>query len=396
MKDLLLRRIALWHVLLLAFTVRVGCTVVANNIIDVQNFRKVAELISGQDMFALYIHTPGLYPYPPAWAVFELAAYQLDKAVGVPFSIAIRLPSILADLGIVYLCWRWWQPVRASRALGAALLYALNPVSLIITTLHGQFDALPTFFLIGALWLYRAERFRLSALTMGIALIFKPYPVLLLPLLLWGLPSLRLKSVYALFSGLPLAVLLTPFLLRVPGAVVDELFGYQGVPLLGFLVPARAVYVPLTGDHFPPVWTQRILAASKWLFFLVYFVWCVVAIRQRRPLIQWAAGVIVLFYGFYAGISPQYLLWGLPLILLHPYDNVRYASLYTATGLLALIGFYAYAVPATIRPIVPTVVIDPRWLYAIGGTLWWLSMLTIFLWILRSRAGEATSRETVG
>jgi len=60
--DTRTRYLVLSGTLLLGLAVRLGLAHVANDIIDVQNFQRVAEMISQDSLFALYVKTPGQYP----------------------------------------------------------------------------------------------------------------------------------------------------------------------------------------------------------------------------------------------------------------------------------------------------------------------------------------------
>jgi len=71
------------------------------------------------------------------------------------FDEVVKLPAVLSDLGIVYLMYRysrdrfgpcWWTLIPA-------LLFAFDPVVLLISAGHGQFDSLVIFFLLLALYL---------------------------------------------------------------------------------------------------------------------------------------------------------------------------------------------------------------------------------------------------
>ncbi|MHB1007491.1 MAG: hypothetical protein ACYC3S_17890 [Chloroflexota bacterium] len=71
------------------------------NTLDVPNYQTVAAtLLAGR---RLYGDTPGIYPYPPPWALWEVAAALIANATALPFAFVIRLPILAADLAVVAL-----------------------------------------------------------------------------------------------------------------------------------------------------------------------------------------------------------------------------------------------------------------------------------------------------
>ncbi|MGB9879185.1 MAG: hypothetical protein ACPLRM_00360 [Anaerolineae bacterium] len=374
-----------WLILLgvLAFAVRVIFSLISCDIIDVQNYARVATLIKDHGVFALYTQTVGIYPYPPLWVWLEILAHSLSDASRLRFGLLVRFPAILADVGIVCIVWAWCGSQTIGKRLLWSALYALNPVSLIVTCLHGQFDAIPAFFALLAVYVF--ERLCcpcLSAAILALAIAFKPYPVLLLPLIVLGLKNYRQKIAFATIAVAPVLLLILPFSLHALNAVVREVFLYKGAALLGMLVPARAVYVPLMHNHFPIVLTQQIMAASRWLFFSGYAGLVAWQARRRVPLVMGCAAVLLWFYTAYAGIAPQYLIWALPFLLTLNTDSVLLPGAYSLTSMLALYGFYVYAVPETFC-FLPA---PPAWLasllYGLFGSLWWLVSGMLLVWIV--------------
>ena len=57
--------------------------------------------------------------------------------------MTIKLINIVFDLGILYLIY-----LLSNKNVQKTFIYAINPVTLLITTLHGQFDVIPVFFIL--------------------------------------------------------------------------------------------------------------------------------------------------------------------------------------------------------------------------------------------------------
>lgn len=367
--------------LLLSFGIRVLASLVSNDIIDILNYGIVAEVIDRNGLFALYAQTPGIYPYPPLWVGIELLSRWVHFQELIAFSFAVRLPIILADVGIVAVIWKFLRssyPNRPMQALLGASLYALNPVSIIITCWHGQFDAIPVFFLALALLLHAKLHWRWAAITLSVGIAFKSFPVLLLPSLALQLPTLSRRAVFAIVALFPVLLLLLPFLVNDRDAVIRELINYRGAALLGAMVPLRSVYVPLTGQSFPVGPTSQLISLSAYLFLAIYAFAVLQMYHNNKPPEFQATVIFLLFYTVYFGIAPQYLLWVLPFMII-AMSSWQWTVVYSMVSTLALVGFYIYAVEG----LFPYSFALPHWMaqvsYGMFGSLWWITCSVMLL-----------------
>lgn len=376
----------LWLATLVTATiaVRIGLSLIACDNIDVQNYARVAAIVRERGIFALYTQTAGIYPYPPLWVWFEILAQVLSETSRVNFGLLIRCPIILADAGIVYLIWKWCRETATpSILLGAS--YALNPISLMITCLHGQFDAIPAFFSLLAIYKLEHSNYPFSAAALALGIAFKSYPVLFLPLCLHRLNSFRNKVGFVAIAILPVILIVLPYSLYAPTAVLREWLSYKGAALLGMLVPVRAVYVPLTHEHFPVPLTLKIIGISRWLFLAGYVGFIARQIsRFQFSLVTSCTVVLMLFYFLYAGIAPQYLVWVLPFLLVMRAGSLLPAWLYSLTGAMALYGFYAYAVPETLCFLPQISSGISRVIYGFSGSLWWIVSAVLLIWFTKN------------
>jgi hypothetical protein len=303
----------------------------------------------------------------------------LAEVAGGSYSVWIRLPIILADVLIVAILLAW-----PGTPLTRGLAYALSPIALLITCFHGQFDAIAiSFLLLAAFMLLYRNRVASSGWALAVAIAVKSFPILMLPFLVRSVEGSRPRLRLAGLALLPLLLLLLPFALRTPAALAQELFGYRGAALLGFMVPIRTLYVPLMDASFPFNATMQLLRLSTYLFLGAYLTYVLWMWRRGARLLLDIVVVFALFYVLYAGIAPQYVLWALPFLLL---INMRLAMLYTATGTLALVGFYLYAVPNTLIFWEQAPRFFVQVLYGVGGTLWWLTAVLVLFWGLRRQS----------
>ncbi len=333
-------QLALAAALLLRLT---AVFVSAREVADVLRYHKVADHIL--DVSWNPYQAQHLYPYPPVWVWAEAAAGWLSRHTGLPFPVLIKLPVVAADLLIVLLL---------GRRVGtkAAWLYALHPVSLLITGIHGQFDALAMLAVLFALFALDDGRRDRSALALALAIGLKSFPALLLPLFLLRIRSdLRGKARYALAALFPVALSLLPYALHDWSAVRRELLAYGGVADFGWIGLWRGVRWLLTGAlarSEAAHWAVSI-SIAKLLFLAAYAVFLILVWRRRLHLrlADASLAATLIFLVAYGALSAQYLLWVVPLGLL---TRGRAQAFYAAAATVALAGFYLFLVPGSLLP----------------------------------------------
>jgi sugar lactone lactonase YvrE len=258
---------------------------------------------------------------------------------------------ILADVGIVLLL--WWQAIK--RGLGGAAFwigvgYALNPVSLLITCFHGSYSVLPAFFALLAYCLISLDPdrryYRLSALSLGMAIGLRAYPVLFLPFFLRKMNlDWRREAVYLILVGLPSLVTFIPFILINYPAVWRDVFSYSGVADSGWIAAARSYWFITTQNlYLPGTLGLDLIAISKWLFLAAYGLFVVIFWwkHQHFSLLSGILGTLLLFFGIYGGISVQYLIWVIPFALL---VKSGWEKAYTWTAAGNVVFFYLFYFP---------------------------------------------------
>ncbi|HEV8231999.1 MAG TPA: hypothetical protein VGQ75_06600 [Thermoanaerobaculia bacterium] len=338
---------------------------------DTLKYHRVAVILRSGGQ--LYVDTAGLFPYPPVWNRVEVASLMLAEKTGVPFVVWVKLPSILADAGIA-LFLAALAPI-GRRALYASA-YALNPVPILVSGAHGQFDSLPLLCCITAVYvLQRRQSATLAALALTLGIALKSFPVLLVPVFLLDIEGWRRRFLFLAAALIPVGLLLLPNLATAPQAVARELFAYSGAGDHGWMAIARIVHVLRTGTLLAAGKLSGLLSAAKLLFLAAYavalFVW---ARRGGRlpPLTLRIAFVFMLFGAVYGGISSQTLIWALPFLLL---VSLRDGLLYSAAATWSLVAFYTLFYPTVLYldPAVRRERLLARILSWLCGTaIWWL------------------------
>jgi hypothetical protein len=335
--------------ILLALVLRLLAIGVSDRVVaDVARYEKVSRHLL--DVSWNPYETKRLYPYPPPWAAVEAAAGSLARRGVLPFAVAVKLPVLAADLLIVALL---ALAVRARRAPAAApWLYAAHPVALLVGGVHGQFDAIPLLFVLVSLSALAREKRDASALALSAAIAMKSFPVLLLPLLaVHGRADGRSALRYVFLAAAPVALLLMPFALADPRALVRELIAYSGIADFGWTAVMRGCEWLATGSlprSEARFWPAASLASKA--LFLGAWVALVVALRAGRLRLdaeRASLAVVLAFLSLYGLLSAQYLLWALPLGALRP---GRALFAYSAAATIGLAGFYLFLAPGVLWP----------------------------------------------
>ena len=143
------------------------------------------------------------------------------------YNLAIKLPIILANLGLAYLVRGVLKDCGAEPAVSrrAWIFMLFNPFLLYFTTAWGQFDSLVALLTLAALVLLERKQLVISSILLALAISLKPTPiavVLVVIFYLWGSPWNRLFRFLITFTLSMLAFCVLPFLI----------FGWDATPIL--------------------------------------------------------------------------------------------------------------------------------------------------------------------
>jgi glycosyl transferase family 87 len=221
------------------------------------------------------------------------------------------------------------SPVRLSLALGLAAAAPLLLGSVFLS----RFDLWPAALTAGALAALLAGRDWLGSAALGVAFAAKLYPLLLLPLLLtwvWRRRGLRAAAVCAAVFAAAALVCFLPFVALSPHGVWDALTRQTNRPLqieaLGagvLLVLHQVAGIGLTmrsshgsqnlagagPDALAAIQTVLQLAAIVWVW-----IWFWRGPADRERLVRGTAAGVVAFVALGKVLSPQFLIWLVPLV----------------------------------------------------------------------------------
>jgi 4-amino-4-deoxy-L-arabinose transferase-like glycosyltransferase len=346
-------RRALWAVIGTGTVIRLVLLLTSHGeAYDMGSFKDVAVALRHDWLHMYSAANPGAHtfhwPYPPAYLPWIAFADAIKGGV-LLFDRLIRLPAVAADAALAWLV----ATVLARRvgeraALAAAALVALGPVFVIISGYHGQIDSLAILPAVVAAVLWergaadrqRFDRALAAGALIGLAGAIKTVPIVMVLALLPSARDWREGARLVLAAAAVPALMLAPFLIADANAV-RHLADYGGVPGAGGLSlvaqPDLARFW-LTGPVAPNSLTRN-LVDHQTLYNLLLFGALAVFFALRRPAPMRAATILWLaVWAFGTGFFFQYLVWGLPFLILD--RHLRAAALLQVAVLVPMLLFY--------------------------------------------------------
>jgi glycosyl transferase family 87 len=269
--------------------------------------------------------------YPPAaLPVFVLPALADDDDYGSAFELLMWACAVATIVLLaVTLSAAGAGTVRLNAATAFAGIVPLLLGSVILT----RFDLWPAALTAGALAALMSGRDRLGLGVLGLATAAKLYPAVLLPIALVSVARRRGAREAAVGLGVFATVIVAivlPFAILSPGGVADSLTTQLGRPLqIESLGAAILLAAHQLGLYDPTVVSTHgsqnlsgslpsALAAVETALQLVALVAVWLLFARGRPdrerLLVASAGAVVAFIAFGKVLSPQFLIWLLPLI----------------------------------------------------------------------------------
>ena len=214
--------------------------------------------------------------------------------------IFLKLIFTIFDIGNIYLIY-----CLSKKNLNITLLYALNPVTIICSNIHGQFDVIPIFFFLLGIYFFNRHKERLSILVISFAIFTKTWPALfIIPIF----KKLKNKWLFLLIIIIPLLSTLfhcwyfkTPVMdILMPIKNYRGVYGYWGIGnILILLLPK------LDGS---------ILQLLRRIFFIALFFYSFYP--SNKNIIKNIFKVMLFFFVFTLTFGSQWLSWLIPFVIL--------------------------------------------------------------------------------
>ncbi|MFN2386305.1 MAG: hypothetical protein ABR576_08475 [Thermoanaerobaculia bacterium] len=289
---------------------------------DSASFWVVSDLaLRGENIYA----ATERYNYSPLWAWVLAGVKALSGGSPGLFVLFVGLLATAVDVVTAELVRRLALRKGGATPEGArraALLFFSNPVSVLISSAHGQFDGLSILFLLAALLRFRPDgppqKEWSVAGFLSLSLLFK-HVTLFHPLLFWrglragGMAAWRIAGVYAVFLGSFL-----PYL-GAAGSILQNVFLYPARLGGNRLQYPVSVHAFATGAGTEALATAVLLGGVALTL---------LATRRAAPA-RAALLLLLAVFAFSPGFSAQYLVW--PIALGSLYPSAAF-GLFTAVG----------------------------------------------------------------
>lgn len=279
--------------------------------------------------------------------------------------ILLKIPYLPFDIVTAYLLYNLFAAKREK--LLAFTLWIFNPWVLYSTYMMGQFDIIPTTFVVLALYMVTRKadfdkKVFLAAIFLGIGASFKIYPLLLLPPLAFLLNTWLKRILVILLGGVVYLATILPFIgssgFRSTALVANQTF--------------KSLYaqIPISGGE-----SIILFLAFIGLFYFIYLY----QVEKAENLWQRFLIILLLFFVF-THYHPQWFLWITPFLIIELiHSNFKHFFLLLVMAISFLGSVFLFEQSLSIGLFTP---LNP-FLYN-GPSLWQLLKINIDINLLRS------------
>jgi len=265
----------------------------------------------------------------------SLVLSSLTALIDLPANMIVKLPGNIADAGLAWLLVRHGRSQNNRKFEIAGFLYAVNPLAILITSSHGQFDPIWLFFILYAYIISQlANENKVKdyavGVALGLAIVTKPSSVLC-------------------------ALLFLPWCVKYLGRLLHVTFGFVTIVAASLFVLLSIGIDPYSQFKHSLTYslsgfgvfglTKTPLQVPKYLYFAlllsaVTYLFLMTALNKFD--IPKAAALLILFYLSIGPIAPQYLIW--PIVMMFA-SSIRNRKAVNLSMILFFILLFYYKDP---------------------------------------------------
>ncbi len=215
--------------------------------------------------------------------------------------LTLKIPYLIFDLSVAFLLMKLFTEKKDKFLI--LMFWMFNPIDIYATYMMGQFDIIPTFFSILAIYFVARSQYSkftsFASISLGLGIAFKIYPLFLLVSLALIKKSFFERAGIFFLGLIPYIILILPFL---------SSSGFKNSALVANQT-LKSFYaaVPISGG-------ESILLFPTLLIFLYIFI-SIKGIERKN---LWNIFLIILLSFFiFTHFHPQWLLWVTPFLAIH-------------------------------------------------------------------------------
>lgn len=213
------------------------------------------------------------------------------------YLLLLKLPYFIFDITAAFILMFFFKEEK--KKIWAFSFWIFNPINLYATYMMGQFDIIPTFFVILALYTaMKKERIYLAAIFLGLGMSFKLYPLLFI------FPLALLKNKW--LDRIKVCVLgLVPYLLSILPFIASK--GFRSSALIaGQTTKSLYAAIPISGGESIILYMAAII-----------FVYIVFLFSENKIENLWHKFFIILSLFFiFTHYHPQWFIWITPFVII--------------------------------------------------------------------------------
>lgn len=305
-----------WTILVIGILIRIFLSLTTFHP-DIQVFNLAGKLISEGNILNLYEYSSdtAVFNYPPSVYLFHgifnfffthilqlqtVNQFIIDHPSNYGdflFNIhllLLKLPYFIPDLLIGLLLIKLFD----KRANLVFALWMFNPINLYTTYMMGQFDVIPTLFVVLSVYFVIRNKLDLAAFSLGFGIAFKLFPLfLVVPFIIFG-KGFWDRTKLLFLTSLPYILSILPYLPSQDFRTV-ALFANQNT---------KSLYanIPVSGG-------ESILLFPAFLILFYLLIWN----RKIDRLILWKLySIPLLLFFIFTHYHPQWLVWIMPFLIL--------------------------------------------------------------------------------
>lgn len=346
---------------------------------DIQSFQLTGEVLSrGQDVYS-HETTQNRHPYLPLQVYVLQGSFQVSEWLGLPFPFIVRLVPLTVDAALAALLFfSLLRCISKEDAFRWGLVYALNPITIMVSAYQGQFDTIPTTLtLLALLWVPRSAWG--TGLFLGLGVLNKSWPVLAWPQIMANLQTWKQRVIVSLLMGvIPLVGvgLYAWFFDTNPLEGLRKAISYNwGAGIWGYTYFLRMFLMRFPG--WPQIWNW-FLNISRYLTLGVLAGIWFFRTRFQTP----TRGLLGLLLGFLAcghAFSIQYLLWPVAFAV-YVRDRIWLARFIIGASAYMILAYYTLIFQNVITKLLPWPQADWYIIIPAGIPVW----LVIVFWLRAS------------